>query len=155
MIRGRLSKIYKAGRGAFKGTPTPGQDNLLRAMAAMIAEATEMRPPAKKAKPKDAPKLPFGPGELYEECKARVPHIIACEPYNKRWFSALGKRLQDTVGLQRDDMNAFVSWVEGGGLDFGDSWTFDHVVKHWSTWMAKARSGDYSFTNAKGMEDYL
>lgn len=155
MTRSRISRVYKAGRGAFKGTPTEGQDNLLRSMAAMIAEATNMRPQQKAKKGvQDGPKLPFGPKALYEACLQRVPHIIACEPYNKAWFGRLGKALQNTNGLREDDLEAFVSWVENDGLSWFEDCTFAHVIKHWDVWITKAR-GDHGGTTKQGAESYL
>ncbi len=158
MTRSRTSRVYQAGRGAFKGTPTRGQDNLLRAMAAMVAEATQILKPTKAVKKKEAdkPPLPFGPGELYELVKERVPHIIACEPYNKLWFGRLGNTLQNTNGLVKDDLEVFVAWVEGGGLEFFTDCTFAHVIKHWDVWITKARSGGQlrGMVN-QGAEEYL
>jgi hypothetical protein len=157
MSRSRVSRVYKAGRGAFVGTPTSGQDNLLRAMAAMVAEATQIIKPTAKVKKEaqDKPKLPFGPGELYDACLQRVPHIIACVPYNKTWFGRLGKALQNTDGLREDDLETFVSWVENDGLDWFHNCTFAHVIKHWDGWIVKARAGVMSGNTGVSAEDYL
>jgi hypothetical protein len=136
----RTRRIYRAGEEAYQASKASGDLRLLQAMAAMIAEATKK--PARKKQ--DAPKLPFSTKEFYELVLRRVSHIVACEPYNKRWFGALGKKMQDTNGLEREDMERMVQWIEGGGLAFGSDWTFDHVIKHWSTWLVKARSANQS-----------
>lgn len=135
MGRSRARTIYLAGEEVYRKSKTTGDLRLLQAMAAMVAEATKKG----KAKPKDAPKTPFAPQELYELMLARVPHIVACEPYNSRWFGALGKKMQATNGLEREDMERLVQWVEGGGLEFGEDWSFSHVIKHFDTWLTKAR----------------
>jgi hypothetical protein len=109
---------------------------MLKALSLMLCEATK---PARKVKKAEAPKLPFGPGELYEACKTRVPHIIGCEPCDKRWFGRMGKALQATSGLELMDLERFVNWVECGGLEFFEDCTFEHVIKHWGNWVVKAR----------------
>ena len=156
MTRSRTTRVYRAGVDTFVHRPTPAQDAMLRAMAAMIAESTNITKPTKAVKKKEAdlPPLAFGPGELYELVKERVPHVIACEPYNKNWFGRMGKVLRDTNGLVKDDLETFVAWVEAGGLDFFNSCTFPHVIKNWGTWIVKARSNTMSPTGM-GAEDYL
>ena len=152
--RSRARNIYKvAVDGAYGDKPpTATEKKLLSAIALMVAEATK-KPPAKKKKPKDAPKLPFGPGELYDDMLARVSDVVGLEPYNKQWFPRLGKAMQNTVGLVAEDKEIFVAWIEAGGLDFFEDVTFEHVIKHWANWIAKARKGD--MPQSGGIEEYL
>lgn len=149
----RKVTIYRAGVEAFGSRPNAQQEKLLKAIAAMVAEATK-KPSAKK-KPTEGPKLAVTPKELYEACLERVPHIIACEPYDKGWFGRLGKKLQQTNGLMASDLETFVSWVESGGLEFFTDCTFAHVIKHWDVWIAKARAGDTHNTTRQDMDKYL
>lgn len=148
----RARRIYEAGVAVYKGNPSASADRLLKAMALMIHEAT--KPAKKKTKTKAEPTLPFGPKELYEACLARVPHIIACEPYDSRWFGRLGKVLQASKGLSKGDLELLVGWIEGGALDFGDSWSFEHIIKHFPNWMAQARGGTTQQA-AKGVEGFM
>jgi hypothetical protein len=106
---------------------------MLRAIAAMV----NWKQPAKTKK--EAPKLPFGPGELYELCLERVPTKLACVPYDKGWFARLGKVLQQTNGLEREDMDRVVRWIEDGGIDYMESASFAHLIKHWNNWVTRAR----------------
>ena len=135
MTRTRHSKIYQAGLKAYD-KPTPAQDRMLKAFSLMLAEATKPRAAAKK---KAQPTLPFGPGELYDAMLERVSHKVGLEPYNKMWFGRMGKQLQNTVPLVKADMETFIGWIEAGGLDFFPECTFEHVIKHWATWIVKAR----------------
>ena len=149
----RKVTIYRAGVEAFGSRPNAQQEKLLKAIAAMMAEATKK--PSTRKKPTEGPKLAVTPKELYEACLERVPHIIACEPYDKSWFGRLGKKLQQTNGLRADDLEKFVSWVESGGLEFFSDCTFAHVIKHWDVWIVKARSGDTHNTTRQDMDKYL
>jgi len=149
--RSKAKRVYEAGAAVYKGSPPAAQEKLLKAIALMICEAAK---PASKVKKAEQEPLPFGPGALYELCLNRVPHIIACTPYDKRWFARLGKELQSTEGLEYADMERFVSWVESGGLGFFTDCTFAHVIKHWTTWLPKARKAVGS-TGTKGFEEFM
>ena len=151
----RAKRIYEAGVVAYNGTAPANADKMLKAIALMLDEATKK--PARKAATKDSgATLPFGPGELYEAVKARVPHIIACEPYSAAWFGRLGKVLKDSKGLKREDMDLLVAWIEGGALDFGNSWSFSHVIKHFDNWIAQARNeGGAAQQTGRGAEDFM
>ena len=137
----RARRIYEAGVAVYKGSPPASADKILKAMALMLDEATKPKKSIKQSDKGRPQKLPFSPQALYEECLARVPHIVACEPYDKRWFGRLGKVLQASSGLTAGDMETLVAWIEGGGLDFGDSWSFEHIIKHFPNWMTRARGG--------------
>jgi len=150
----RAKCIYEAGLPAYGGEPPPSAQKMMKAIALMLAEAT--KPKKKKAATKnEGATLAFGPGELYEACLARVPHIIACEPYDQRWFGRLGKVLQASKGLTADDLETLVAWIEGGALDFGSNWSFSHVIKHFPNWMAQARQGGSGQQAGQGPEGYM
>jgi hypothetical protein len=146
-LASRAKTIYLKGLETYKGSKATGDLRMLQATAVMIAEAT--KPKTRKKKAKDEPTLPFTPRELYELCVERVPHIVACEPYDSGWFGRLGSSLQRIKGLERDDMENLVEWIEVGNLDFGDNWSFGHIVKHIGNWIPRARatmSGGSAFT---------
>lgn len=153
MASAKTKRIYEAGAAAYKGSPPAPADRMLKAIALMLTEATKKRV-VEKDKPRPQ-KLPFSPQALYELCLERVPHIIACEPYDKRWFGRLGKELQATSGLEQADLERFVGWVEGGGLEFFPDVTFAHVIKHWGTWIVKARSGGQAKQQGAGPESFM
>lgn len=132
----RSSRILEKGLEAIE-LPTPSEQRMCRAIAAMLAEATK---PAKKATKPKGPKLPFGPGELYELVLERVPDKVACEPYDKRWFARLGKELQSIKDLRREDMESIVSYIESGGINYFRNASFSHLIKHFSTWLPLARA---------------
>ena len=107
---------------------------MIRAVAVMLA--------APKAKPEKTPaaKLPFSPGEFYAVLKERAGHIVLCDPVESRLFGQLGRKLQQTSGLETADLDRIVSWIEAGGLK---NWpmqpTFEHAVKHFGKWLQYAR----------------
>lgn len=151
----KTRRIYEAGLQAYPHGRTVGEERLLQAVALMLTEAT--KPASKAKKKKDEPVLPFGPKELYEACLERVPHVIGCEPYDRRWFGRMGKALQATSGLEREDLERFLGWVESGGLSFFSDCTFEHVIKHWGTWIVKARGnlGTGSAADSAGPEGFM
>ena len=108
---------------------------MIDAIAAMLAAPKA----AKEKTPAD--KLVFSPGEFYAVLKERAGHIVLCEPVESRLFGQLGRKLQQTSGLEREDLDRIVSWIEAGGLRNwpGGQPTFEHAVKHFGKWLTYAR----------------
>src|SRR5690606_7263289 len=95
--------------------------------------------------------LVFSPAEFYSELKRRAGHIVLCEPVKSSAFGRLGRVLQQTSGLEREDLDRVVSWIEAGGLrNWKQQPTFEHAVKHFNNWLSYAREWDKRGRQALG-----
>jgi hypothetical protein len=142
MAKTRLETIEEIGLRAYEaGGATPAK-SMIKAFAAMIAEAIR-RPSAEapKAKRVDLTKLPYGPGEVFDELERQCADIIQLRPYEVTSFGRLGKAMARIQGLEKDDLYRVSSWIAAGGLK---TWTitptWNHVVKHYPNWVMYARN---------------
>jgi hypothetical protein len=134
-MNARAKELLALGRAAYD----TGGGDMLAAIAVMLAAP----PKARKRRDYDETKLPFGPRELHQLMLKRIPHLVLCEPVEGRLFGYLGKRLQMINGLERDDMDRLVSWLEAGALSYWASQpTFEHVCQHIGKWVTTAREWD-------------
>lgn len=114
---------------------TAQERKLLQAICIIAAEATK-----KGANKKETPSLPFTPQELHQELLHSCNRVVNLTTYSNGSFGRLGRTLHGINGLCREDMTRLAGWMNDGGLDWWDEKpTWDHVVKHIVTWVAKAR----------------
>lgn len=144
----RAKQLAELGRKVFRqeldrcadsGDTFYYQNAFIDAVAVMLSA-----PAPRKGKAKEAPVLPFGPGELHQEMKTRVGNIILCEPVEKSLFGRMGKRLQQIDGLERADLPRVLDWIESGGLAW---WTygrptFESACNNIGKWIAESREWD-------------
>jgi hypothetical protein len=117
--------------------------SLIEAIAAMIDFATA--PKAARPKiPRDKDtiaKLPFGPGAVFERLEQTCSDVIQMRPYDSLSFGRLGKSMCGIQGLELDDLERVASWIQSGGLaTWPSKVVWNHVVRHFSTWVAYARA---------------
>ena len=117
-------------------------ESMIGAVAAMLAKADVQRR-RKVEKPDTGERLPFSPHEFYTQLRARAGHLVITEPVENRLFGYLGGRLKSITGLERDDMDRVIGWIEAGGTR---KWTvmptFKHVVTNFDKFVAYAREWD-------------
>ena len=134
----RLEVIQRAGTKALGGQASAGEHRLVAAIAAMLNVA--IASPRDKRKP-DKPELPYGPGDVFKALEDHCSDIVQLRPYNTNTFGQLGRQMGQIAGLEKADLERVTSWIQSGGLN---SWptkcTWNHVVKHYSTWVAYARA---------------
>ncbi len=125
----------------LEGLPAdPGPADLVRAVARMLAAATEK----KKAKSPEAPKLAIGPREFFETVRELAGERLLCDPVDARWFGRLAGTLKALPDLAASDAEAVGSWLAAGGCR---TWptgvpTFGHAITHLDKWIAWAREWD-------------
>lgn len=148
-MKGRALQIYQAGMEALEDTTgyrgieacqvSGVNQALLKAMTAMLAEATKAK---SGPKVKEGPTLPVSPTVFYETIRDQVGDIVLCEPYNKFWFSRLGKEMHNTAGFEAADLDRLVSWIRNGGLSWWNMGkpNFGHLIKHLGNWIISARA---------------
>lgn len=120
--------------------PTPAEDRILRAVARMLALATQ---PKKKATVDDS-KLAVPPRTLFEAVRSQAGDRVLCEPIDGRWFGRLGGALKALPSFGVDDVELLISWLQAGGMA---SWpqgipTFSHLITNLDKWTAFAREWD-------------
>src|SRR5688500_15259978 len=124
-------------------TGTVGHQAVIAAVAVMLAAVELPRGRRAVKAPADVAKLAFSPNALYQELRTRVPHLVVCEPVQHRLFGHLGAQLKGMSGLEPQDCERVVSWIEAGGLA---SWTvqpvFAHVVQNIGKFIGYAREWD-------------
>lgn len=135
----REEELLGVGLDAFRAAPGGDSEAVLAGVAAMLAKAEVQRKRKPEAAPDQVP-LPFSPHEFYTQLKARVGHLVLCDPVEHRQFGYLGGRLKQVAGLEFRDMDRVCAWIESGGLR---NWsivpTFAHVVQNIGKFIAYAR----------------
>lgn len=112
---------------------------LLAQIAAMLDEAT--RPVTKTARTKDLKPAPFAPANVFDALEEGCPEQLQLRPYDSRSFGRLGKTIQGMPDLTAADIDHLVAWIASGGLSYWkEKPTWNHVVKHFSNWVATARA---------------
>ena len=134
----RLEAIQQAGLKAIGVDASSAHKKLVLAMGAMIAEAVG-RPRKPKAAP-DLSKLPYSPGQVFEELEKHCSDVIQLRPYETASFGRLGKSMAGIVGLELADLHRVTSWIQSGALAWWtQTITWSHVVRHYPTWVGYAR----------------
>lgn len=122
-------RIYERGLVEVKN-PTPEQEVMLRAFAAMLREATK---PTKKAEKKPKPPL------LYTE--ADVLDSLDIEFHITRY--GMLNRVLRTMNLQPDDLDYFTPWFNNSMLPWFKSKevevTISMLCRKYPEWLEKAR----------------
>lgn len=140
MPKSRAQSLYEVGVEAFEEN-LGVNDNwtcMLKAVAAMLAEATKPR----KANKPNYEDRQFG--ELvYKQLVSHLnPGVMVLEPVNKATFSQLGKKLR-FADVTEDDIKLLVRWLNGGGLEWmTDPPTWGQFCKYALDWIGRARRVD-------------
>lgn len=133
-----IESRYNAGLRSYReknpNLVTPDVKYLLRAIAAMI----EHRPPKKKSA---EPKLKVAPQFVYQTLVDKCSARMVLDTYNRTAFGRLGRTMQGiSPAVTPEDVTHLANWVNAGNLsDFPVKPTFDHLVKHFVTWLARSR----------------
>jgi len=137
----RLEAIEKAGIEALGTAASPAYHRLVRAFAAMIHMTVDKQRPKQKKERVELDKLPYGPGDVFKKFEEYCSEIIQLYPYEKGSFGRLGRVLTTIQGLEEADLDRVTQWVQSGGLaTWPTQVTWNHVVKHYSTWVGYARA---------------
>jgi hypothetical protein len=136
----RREALEREGLAALGSGAT--KKDLVRAFAAMLDLAVRTSRPA-KAKKEAAPSepMPYGPKEVFDGFDRHCGHIIQLRPYDASTFGRLGQLMKRIKGLELDDCDRVVAWVQSGGLStWPNQVTWTHVVRHYANWVAYARA---------------
>lgn len=120
-------------------------DSLTRVILGLAAMLDDIYPKPKQGSNTrlDLSSLPFGPGELYAELEKHCDDKLQLRPYDKSSFGRLGRVMKNIQGLEREDLDRVIGWIQSGGLA---SWsmrpTWNHVCKHFGNWVGYARAWD-------------
>lgn len=113
---------------------------VLHGVAAMLALAERRRKP--KPAPPEKLKLPFTSTKLFNELHERG--IANFETYDKGSFGRLNKALARVSGIEYEDLNKLLDFIEGVIVPFlrskGTELTWDLCVRRTPTWIEKARA---------------
>lgn len=135
----RLERIEEIGLRAYdSGGATPNK-SLVKAFAAMLDEAvaTRTKGPKRKFEPE---KLPYGPGAVFDSLERTCPEAIQLRPYETKTFGRLARNMCGIQGLELADLERTTQWIANGGLKFWTvAVTWNHLVKHYGSWVAQAR----------------
>jgi hypothetical protein len=141
----RLERLVKLGIATHQEAirQKRASHSMIEAIAAMIDFATA-KPAARPKVPRDAgtiAKLPFGPGDVFKRLEETCADIIQLRPYEAQSFGRLGRALCGVQGLETDDLERVASWIQSGGLaTWPNKVVWNHVCRHFPTWIAYARS---------------
>ena len=139
----REDELREVGLEVYRAPlPEDPFESMIAAVAAMLTKADIQRR-RKPEKLVDEVRLPFSPHEFYSQLRSRVSHLVITEPVENRLFGYLGGRLKQIGGLQREDMERVIGWIEAGGLrEWKVMPTFKHVVTNIDKFIAYARAWD-------------
>ncbi len=141
--RSRVKTLEEAGLAAYEeGGATPAK-SMIKAIAVMIAVATQRKPGKVAGAPIPVDLLPYGPGAVFDSFEKHCGDIIQMRPYDVSSFGRLGRAMGRIAGLEVADLERVTGWVQSGGLK---SWTIQptwhHVTKNYPNWVAYARAWD-------------
>lgn len=141
MPRPRVDTIEEAGLAAYEeGGATPAK-SMIKAIAVMLAAATQRPSRQTRGVPIPVESLPFGPGAVFDSFEKHCADIIQLRPYETNTFGRLGRNLGLIAGLEVADLERVTAWVQSGGLN---GWpaqpTWRHVVNNYANWVAYARA---------------
>jgi hypothetical protein len=134
----RPSDLLSAGLAALGPDPSPAEDRIVRAVAAMLQAKGK-----RKSAPSDDSKLAVAPRTLFETVRREAGDKVLCEPIDARWFGHLGTVLK-SVEFTPDDLERLVAWLNAGGQA---TWPqgvpgFGHLIQRLPSWTALAREWD-------------
>lgn len=138
MARTREQQIYEAGLARLENHPEVklAAGPMLRAMAAMIAEAT--KPKAKRAKNPEASRFYVEGQWVHGLLRRQAPGAVAWEPVQPVTLVALG-RAADWVS--NDDLDKLGHYLRNGGLAWmSDKPTTSYIARNLVDLVAKARA---------------
>lgn len=119
-----------------------GAEAIVSAFAAMLS-ATPAASGTRRRKPADGPTLPFSPQALHQEMVARVSDKVSMELVAGSLYGRLGANLKSIPGLEADDLDRLVSWIEAGAFDgYPHQMTFQTVVVKIDKYLSLAREWD-------------
>lgn len=125
---------------------------LLRGIAAML---NVPNPRSKAVKSEDTyqpdPAVPFTANDVHRLLLVKAGDVVICQPAGAANFAAINAHIKATPDLVRSDLDALVDWLVAGGLSF---WSvkprFDHVAKHFLSWIGNAREWKAGRTDITG-----